>query len=945
MESRAQLSLVSIILLFSFLSPARASVIAPQFQSLSGSWLFALDRDDIGLTARWFEHSLSGRVELPGSLPEQGIGDPPSLTSTWTGVDEGLQELRTRSFEEYSRPDRFKMVYSLTPIRVYVGPAWYQRQIDVPTTWTGRRVALSLERVHWQTMVWVDGRLCGERNSLGTPHEYDLTDVLNPGQHTVTIRVDNRLQIPDFAGAHSVTDNTQGNWNGLIGALVLRATPRVWIEDAQVYPDVTHGAIRVSARFGNKTGVAGRSTLTVSAESYNSPHSHRVPARQIPVRWTSEGGSVEFEIPLGQDAQLWDEFSPALYRLTLAGVGDPYTVTFGMRELGVKGTQLTLNGRTIFLRGTLECAIFPRTGHPPMEVAEWERIFRIVRAHGLNHLRFHSWTPPEAAFIAADELGLYLQVEMAWTQSWGNTLTTWINEETGRILHTYGNHPSFMFLVASNEAGPLVGEPAPFANQWLAHWKKGDRRRLYSFASGFPMASENEFDVSIEPRLFPFPQPQRPVLEEAPQTAFDWSAVVRQLGRPVVSHETAQWTAYPDLGEIPKYQGGVMQPGNLEIFRDLLNKAGLGEQAQAFTEASGAFQKLLYKAEIEAVLRTPGMAGFQLLGLQDYPGYGSAYVGLLNAFWEEKGYSTAEAFRRFSGATVPLARMPKLVLANDEQFTAVVEVAHYGSNDLVAIRPHWRIHDQADRDVAKGDLPVRPVPTGTLTTLGRISLPLAQFTQATKLTLEVTLPTTTAINTWDFWVFPANQTVTTPPGIHVAESLDATARNVLQKGGRVLLIPGPQHIAGNIPGTFQPIFWSNLLGGKGSQDTVGLLIDAHHPALQEFPTGTHSDWQWWGLAEHSKPMDLHALPNELHPIVQSIPDWAAPRKLGLLLEARVGSGRLLLSSIDLQSELEGRPAARQFRRSLLAYMDSTKFNPTVNLTFSQLENLLTDAPR
>jgi hypothetical protein len=581
-----------------------------------------------------------------------------------------------------------------------------------------------------------------------------------------------------------------------------------------------------------------------------------------------------------------------------------------------------------------------------MEVAEWKRIFRIVRDHGLNHLRFHSWTPPDAAFVAADELGMYLQIEMAWAESWGDSsLTTWINEETARILRTYGNHPSFMFFVTSNEAGPLVGEPAPFANEWLARWKKQDGRRLYSFASGFPMASENEFDVSIEPRLFPFPQPQRPVLEEPPQTNFDWSAVVRRHGCPVISHETAQWTAYPDLGEIPKYQGGVMQPGNLEIFRDLLNRAGLGPQAHAFTQASGAFQKLLYKTEIEAALRTPGMAGFQLLGLQDYPGYGSAYVGLLNAFWEEKGYSTAEPFRRFSGATVPLARIPKLVLANDEQFTAVLEVAHYGASDLIDVRPHWRIYDPADHDMAQGDLPVRSLPTGTLTTAGEIRLSLARFTQATKLTLEVTLPKTAAINAWDFWVFPADRTITTPPGIHIAESLDDTSRKVLQKGGRVLLIPGPQHIAGKTPGTFQSIFWSNLLFTDGSHGTVGLLIDEHHPALQEFPTETHSDWQWWDFAQHSKPMELDALPAALQPIVQSIPDWTAPRKLGLLLEARVGPGRLLLCSIDLQSELHQRPAARQLRRSLLAYMDSAEFRPTVDLTVSQVNSLLTDRAR
>ena len=201
------------------------------------------------------------------------------------------------------------------------------------------------------------------------------------------------------AWAHSVSDETQGNWNGIVGGLKLTTTSPVWLEDVQAYPDVAKKVARVKVRIGNATGKAGRGTLTVGTVS-----------RQVD--WTATGGTAELEVALGAKARMWDEFNPALQRLKVKlsgdGVGDERKLVFGLREIGVKDRQFVLNGRPTFFRGTLECCIFPLTGYPPTDVDAWKRLIRICQAHGLNHIRFHSWCPPEAAFAAADELGFYL---------------------------------------------------------------------------------------------------------------------------------------------------------------------------------------------------------------------------------------------------------------------------------------------------------------------------------------------------------------------------------------------------------------------------------------------------------------------------------------------------------------------------------------------------------
>ena len=544
------------------------------------------------------------------------------------------------------------------PPRHYLGVAWYQRDIEIPRYWVARRVVLTLERPHWETTVWVDGQKIGSDKSLVAPHVYDLGTV-SPGRHRLTIRVDNRMIMPYRPDAHSVSDSLAGSWNGIVGKIELSATGRVWIDDVQVFPNLAQKSMLIKVRIGNLTGRSGAGTLTAIWPDVGI----------VPVTWDEHGGTAEVEVPLRLDAQTWDEFHPKLHplRLWLKGQGfDEYKqLSVGLRDFHAEGNQFVLNGRPIIFRGTHSGGDFPLTGYPPTDVQSWTKLFETCRAWGLNHMRFHSWCPPEAAFEAADKLGFYLQPEPGmWNEiSPGTPMEKMLYEETDRMIKAYGNHPSFMLLSASNEP---KGKWKESLSKWVEHYRKEDPRRLYTSGTGHterevPGLTEGTDYLAIQ-RIGP-----KMLRRESAWFGGDYGQSLVDINVPVISHEVGQWVAYPDYDIIKKFTG-YMRPGNYEIFRDSLKAHGLLEKNKAFAQASGRFQLACYKEEIEANLRTPGLGGFQLLDLHDYLGQGSAFVGLLDAFWEPKGYATPEEFKEFCNTTVPLARLRQRIFTTADAF-------------------------------------------------------------------------------------------------------------------------------------------------------------------------------------------------------------------------------------------------------------------------------------
>lgn len=925
---------IKTLTLFSFLLASCSQQVTKI--DLSGSWQFTTD------STHW-----DSTVLLPGSMASNGLGEDITANTPWTGGIVDSAYFRSDAYGRYREPGHVKIPFWLQPVKYYKGAAWYKKEVTVPEGWGQQDISLFLERCHWETRLWVDDKEVGMQNALGAPHQYDLSDVLTPGKHTLTLRIDNRVKdIDPGENSHSISDHTQGNWNGVIGDMFLQVRPQVNIARTTIFPDISAKSIRVKTFLRNRKKNEVTALLALEADGK---------LLQKEVNLQPGTNEVEAVLALGDDIRLWDEFHPNLYRLKVSLTDKEQKTTdfseesFGMRDFKVVNGCITINNRPVFLRGALDCAAFPKTGYPPTDKETWRRIFTAFQAHGLNHVRFHSWCPPEAAFCAADEMGLYLEIECS---SWANQSTTigdgrpldrFIWDESERIVNTFGNHPSFCMMMYGNEPAG-VGSSTYLAN-FVTTWKDRDNRRLYCSGAGWPMLAVNDFLSDPAPRIQGWGQGLRSIINaEPPRTDYDWSEYVSRFSQPVVSHEIGQWCVYPNFKEISKYDG-VMRPANMEIFRDILQNNGMIHLADSFLLASGKLQALCYKADVEAALRTRNFGGFQLLGLNDFPGQGTALVGVLDAFWEEKGYISPEEYRRFCAPTVPLARLPKLIYKNDELLNARVEVAHYGETPLKNVAAGWTLSDTAGNVLQSGQWKVDLLPIGNNFPLGDISASLAQMETSRRLVLEVAVGEWK--NSWNVWVYPALPLkVEGEESIRMVDCLDTTTLKALEGGASVLLSLKKgtltRQMGGDIQVGFSSIFWNTAWTGGQAPHTLGILCNPKHPALSQFPTEYYSDYQWWDAMSHSGAIKVAELSPEIAPIVRVIDDWFTNRPLALLFEVKVGNGKLLVSGVDFWQNMDKRVEARQLLYSLKKYMASPAFSPVVSVQAEQVLQLVSD---
>jgi beta-galactosidase len=893
--------------------PARAGAM-----SLAGEWHCALDRADEGMKQGWFARVLptSSMISLPGILQAQGYGDEISVDTPWVAaLPRDMRWYLLPQYAAYTKPGHVQMPYLSQPPKHYLGVAWYQREIEVPQGWSGKRVSLTLERTRWETTVYVDDKEMGSCRSLVAPHDYDI-GLLAAGKHRLTIRIDNRmLQPPYRADGHGVSDHEGATWNGVVGRIELAATSPVWIDDAQVYPDVAKNTARIKVKIGNASGAAGSGTLAVGAQ-------------KTPVSWSATGGDAEIDVAMPHGTALWSEFTPVLQRLTVMLKGDAaddkLEVTFGMREIRTDGNHIFLNGELFHFRATHDGGGFPLTGYPATDVATWKRIVSTCKAWGLNGIRFHSWCPPESAFVAADELGFYLQPECGMWNSFdaeGKMLAV-LNDETARLLKAFGNHPSLVLLNATNEPAGHYAEQLP---TWDKKWHDADPRRLYSdgtgrFApppggAGHPYAA----DYLVTPGA------------RGPRGWFgaDYESTLQGMLRgavaPCIGHEVGQWTAYPDFDVIKKFTG-YLQPGNYRIWRDFAEANHVLAKNKEMAHASGRFQVACFKEEIEASLRTPGYSGYELLDLHDYLGQGGALIGLLDAFWEPKSYVGPAEFRQYCNTTVPLARLKERVFRSNNTLKADVEVAHYGHTAIAQATAGWRIVSKGGKTVASGQFAPRAIPRGKNIALGTIAAELGQLPAPAQYKLVVELGAgTTFRNEWNFWLYPTAVEEAKAADVLVTRSW-AEAETRLATGGRVLFVATAAALDPQSPKvTTVPIFWNHLMNPNGTT-FMGLLVDQHHRALAGFPTEANCDWQWVDLFSDTRALDLTTLPVGLEPIVQSIDDWNRSLKLALMYECKVGPGRLMVSSLDVGAAT-ARAGTASLRRSVLSYMQSAEFKP------------------
>jgi hypothetical protein len=909
--------------------------------SLAGDWRFQTDPEDKGITEEWFNKKLNGSIRLPGSMAENGKGDNVTLHTKWTGSIYDSSWFFQPRLAKFRVADNIKIPFWLTPAKHYVGAAWYQKEINIPAGWNRRRSSLLLERVHTISQVWIDGKPVGTQNSLSTSHQYDLGNLL-PGKHIITLRIDNRIKDMNVGpDSHSVTDHTQGNWNGVVGKILLQPVGLTEITGIRAEPNMNGKEVLLKI-VTNNTDKQVKATFTVSGSSFNTKQPAQI---HESYKGRDLAGTTETHliVILGDQLQPWDEFNPTLYRLkvTVKDQFDNVTegdVEFGMRQFGIKGTRFTINGRETFLRGTVNNCEFPLTGYPPTDTASWLRIFRIAKAHGLNHMRFHSWCPPEAAFTAADIVGFYLQPEAPTWPNHGTSLgdgrfiDQYIYDETNRMVKEYGNHPSFCMLAAGNE--PAGRNQASYLAKFIQYWREKDNRRVYTGASvamSWPLVPENDYMIKSGTRGLNW--------NRLPGSDDDYHSALEKFTVPYVTHEMGQWCAFPDFKEINKYTG-VYKAKNFELFREDLNDHGMGDMAQKFLMASGKLQELCYKYEIEKSLRTPGLAGFQLLGLQDFPGQGTALVGTINAFWDDKGYSTAASFSRFCNATVPLIRTAKFVYTNNETLNTAVEMYHFGSKPIDNAVLQWKLVDDNGAVIKQSSFPVQTIAIGNGMPVGNISVSLQGFSKAVHVKLVISIDNTAFSNDWDFWVYPAALPAIDRDDIYYTDTLDAKAEEVLSNGGKVFMHAAGKVVKGKeVQQYFTPVFWNTSWFKMRPPHTTGFFCDNKKPAFDNFITSDHSQLQWWEIVNRAQVMHLEDFPKGFMPLLQPIDTWFMNRRLAMLFEASVGKGKLIVCSADLKNNLDKRPVARQLLYSLQQYMMSDKFNPSDKLELSLVRDL------
>ncbi|MCB9210516.1 MAG: beta-galactosidase [Ignavibacteriales bacterium] len=912
---------------------------------ISGTWQFKIDSLDVGVSEKWYAQNFNETVNLPGSMAENGKGENISLKTKWTGDIIDSSFFKLPQYEKFRDRNNFKVPFWLQPKKHYQGTAWYKREFEIPSDWANQPIEIFLERCHWESTVWIDDIMIGSENSLSTAHRYSVKN-LSFGKHYITVRIDNRVNdVNPGKNSHSISDHTQSNWNGIVGEMSITKKSNVKIDQVIISTNLSEKKIVVETILKNETSDELNGKLKFSIKSKIGETFEK---KEVEVTVQPHIDIILTEINYS-NLSLWDEFSPNVYEISTELIGDNFNdyknENFGLRKIEVDGTQFKVNSNLTFLRGTLECAIFPKTGYPPTEEKEWERIFKVAKSFGLNHIRFHSWCPPEAAFNAADKIGMYLQIECA---SWANQGATigdgkpidnYIYKEGDKILKEYGNHPSFCFLLYGNE--PAGENKDKYLNELVSYWKMKDNRRLYAGASGWPELEENDFISLPDPRIQAWGSGLNSIINsEPPKSDFNWNKIVQSKSKPILSHEIGQWCVYPNFKEMSKYDG-VLYPKNFEIFQSFLDENNLSDLADDFLYASGKLQTLCYKADIEAALRSKNMGGFQLLDLHDFPGQGTALVGVLDPFWEEKGYVTAEEYNKFCNSTVPLAKFQKFIFTSDENLNVPIEVAHFGPKPLENIIPTWKILDSQNNEVANGILNSTNIQIGNNIEIGNINYSLSSLKSPAMYKLEISIDKFK--NSWDFWVYPNSNPFKENSDIKIVQEINDEILSYIENGGKAVITPKKGSIqnekGGDIAVGFSSIFWNTAWTHNQAPHTLGILCDPNHPMIKEFPTQSFSNYQWWDAMSHSNAILLNALGNNIKPVVRIIDDWFKARSLGLIIEAKVGKGKIILTGIDLLENIDNRLEAKQLLNSILNYMDSNSFSPEQEIKSENLISL------
>lgn len=953
------------------------------------------------LNGKWhvvLEDGTTGQMDLPGTLDENGIGHRDVGANQWH-PDAVLGNAAGEIDKDAPIATRF------TRRHTYEGEARISRKITVPDYGTDRLFVLA-ERARALRLL-VDGEACAvfRQGTLSTPYIFELTGAA-PGEHEFTFLSDNSYPgMPKAAICYSsaATDETQTNWNGILGECSMYTRPQNFIDSLRVYPRA------VKKEEKNKAGgyvldvcvelapgakkVYKDAKIILQSEALAAGKLEDTQTLTEIISYSGEGlaeaGTDKEEnpktmeiwfrdLPLRENVKLWDEDEGNLYEMAVTldngmsaedkgGSTAECRTRFGIRSFGDNGSgRLALNGRAIFLRGEANCAEYPETGHPPMTIPEWKEMLLKYRSYGINFVRFHSHCEPEAAFAAADELGMLLQPELShWDpkDAFGTEESyRYYRAELVDLLKTYANHPSFVMLTLGNEL-QAQDEGRERMRELVRTAKRMDPTRLYANGSNAFYGEEgcdpeSDFytsqsckDVVIRGTF----SGMRGYLNEnypsADRTYDEAMAEIRkEYQKPVFSFEVGQFEVLPDFEELESFHG-ISDPVNLKLIKKRVEERGLLPTWEKYVEATGELSRLAYREEIEAAMRTRELSGISLLGLQDFPGQGTALVGMMNSHLEPKPYDFArpERFREFFQECRILVKLPHYTYEAGERLIAEVEAANFGKRNIEGVFC-WTLAGKKSVSengncepaeikskntvIATGeDTEITICRPGSYTEVGSLDIPLDFVEKNTALTLKVRIGD--SISAYPIWVY-RKTTPVCPENVYETRAFDVKTREILQNGGRVYLSPDAdkESLPNSIKTQFTTDFWS--VGTFADQEGgMGQLIDTEHPIFKEFPTDFHTDWQWWIMATKRAVI----LPHPMKTIITEMDSYAFLRPMAQMIEFRCLKGKVLLSTMELHKSQQY-PEVRALQASIYTYLSGENFEPAEEITEEELSMLV-----
>lgn len=953
------------------------------------------------LSGKWhvvLEDGTTGQMDLPGTLDENGIGHRDVGANQWH-PDATLGNAAGEIDIDAPIATRF------TRRHTYEGKARISRRIKIPE-YGMERLFVRVERTR-ALRLFVDGAesCIFRQGTLSTPYIFELTGV-TPGEHEFTFLSDNSYpEMPKAAICYSsaATDETQTNWNGILGECSMYTRPQNFIDSVRVYPRA------VKKEEKNKTGgyvldvcvelapgakkVYKDAKIILQSEALAAGELEDTQTLTEIISYSGEGlaeaGTDKEEnpktmeiwfrdLPLRENVKLWDEDEGNLYEMAVTldngmsaedkgGSTAECRTRFGIRSFGDNGSgRLALNGRAIFLRGEANCAEYPETGHPPMTIPEWKEMLLKYRSYGINFVRFHSHCEPEAAFAAADELGMLLQPELShWDpkDAFGTEESyRYYRAELVDLLKTYANHPSFVMLTLGNEL-QAQDEGRERMRELVRTAKRMDPTRLYANGSNAFYGEEgcdpeSDFytsqsckDVVIRGTF----SGMRGYLNEnypsADRTYDEAMAEIRkEYQKPVFSFEVGQFEVLPDFEELESFHG-ISDPVNLKLIKKRVEERGLLPTWEKYVEATGELSRLAYREEIEAAMRTRELSGISLLGLQDFPGQGTALVGMMNSHLEPKPYDFArpERFREFFQECRILVKLPHYTYEAGERLIAEVEAANFGKRNIEGVFC-WTLAGKKSVSengncepaeikskntvIATGeDTEITICRPGSYTEVGSLDIPLDFVEKNTALTLKVRIGD--SISAYPIWVY-RKTTPVCPENVYETRAFDVKTREILQNGGRVYLSPDAdkESLPNSIKTQFTTDFWS--VGTFADQEGgMGQLIDTEHPIFKEFPTDFHTDWQWWIMATKRAVI----LPHPMKTIITEMDSYAFLRPMAQLIEFRCLKGKVLLSTMELHKSQQY-PEVRALQASIYTYLSGENFEPAEEITEEELSMLV-----